>query len=600
MTAYTTPLRDMQFVLEELVGLDAVAGLPGTADASSETVRAILAEAGKFGEEVLAPLNPSGDMEGCRLENGAVTTPAGFAEAYRAFVDGGWSAAPFDPAIGGLGLPWLVTTAVAEIWNAANVAFALCPTLTQGAAGLLAVHGDEAQKATWLPRLVSGEWSGAMVMTEPQAGSDIGALTTSAVPDGTAWRITGQKIFISWGEHDMAENIVHLVLARIKGAPPGVRGLSLFLVPKYLPAPNGDDGALGALNDMRCLSLEHKLGIHGCPTGVMSYGETEGATGWLIGGENRGIECMFTMMNAVRLAIGHQGLGIAERAYQQARDYARERIQGRDGETGGTEPVAIIRHADVRRMLLEMRARIEAMRALCCYTALSLDLAEGHDDAGTRRIAAARVGLLTPIVKAWCTDNAVGIASLGIQIHGGAGFIEETGAAQHLRDARITPIYEGTNGIQAMDLVRRKLAGDNGRAAGAMIEEMRQFDGALAAAGGDALIPIRAALANAGGALARATHAMLESAHTDRAAAAAGAAPYLGLFGTVLGGYMMAQAALIAQRRLHDGSDEAAFYTAKLHTARFYAEVVLAGAGALEQAARAGADAVVAFDPADF
>ena len=600
MTAYTPPLRDLRFVVEELIGLDAVAALPGVADIAPETVRAVLTEAGKLGAEVLAPLNRTGDQEGCRLENGVVTTPTGFPDAYRAFVEGGWNAAPFDPGIGGLGLPWLVTTALAEIWNSANVAFALCPTLTQGAVTTLAIHGSDALKRIWLPRMVSGEWPTAMVMTEPQAGSDIGALSTRAVRDGAVWRITGQKIFISWGEHDMAGNIVHMVLARIEGAPAGTAGLSLFLIPKFLPGP---DGGPGARNDLRCLSLEKKLGIHGCPSGVIAYGEDGGAAGWLVGGENRGIECIFTLMNAARLGIGHQGLGIAERAYQQARAYARERIQGRDAETDKAEPVAIIRHGDVRRMLLDMRARIEAMRALCGYAALTQDLAERHEDAETRRISAARLGVLTPIVKAWCTDLAVEIASTGIQVHGGAGYIEETGAAQYLRDARITPIYEGTNGIQAMDLVRRKLAGDDGLAAGAMIEEMRQFDGALAAAESPAMMQIRAALAHGGAALARATHALLGSLREDGRIAAAGAAPYLSLFGTVLGGYLMARAAMIAEQRLaadDGGGDDAAFYAAKLRTARYYAGAVMAGASALEQAASAGAECVVDFDPSDF
>ena len=604
MTAYTPPLREMRFVVEELIGLDAVAALPGVADIEPETVQAVLAEAGRLGAEVLAPLNQSGDRDGCRLENGVVTTPAGYPDAYRAFVAGGWNAAPFDPDIGGLGLPWLVSTALAEIWNSANLAFALCPTLTQGAVTALAAHGSDELKRRFLPRMVSGEWPTAMVMTEPQAGSDIGALRTRAVRDGRAWRITGQKIFISWGEHDMAANIVHMVLARIEGAPAGTAGLSLFLVPKFLPGPDGGpDGGPGPRNDMRCLGLEKKLGLHGCPSGTIAYGEDGGAAGWLVGGENRGIECIFTLMNGARLGIGHQGLGIAERAYQAACAYARERIQGRDTETDSDAPVAIVRHGDVRRMLLDMRARIEAMRALCGYTALTQDLAERHDDAGTRRIAAARLGVLTPIVKAWCTDVAVGIASTGIQVHGGAGYIEETGAAQYLRDARITPIYEGTNGIQALDLVRRKLGGDDGQAAGAIIEEMRQFDGALAALESPEMMQIRAALAHGGAALARTTHAMLGSLQGDGRIAATGAAPYLALFGTVLGGYLMARAAIIAERHLaadDGGGDDAAFYAAKLGTAGYYAGAVMAETSAQEQAATAGAEAVAGFDPADF
>ena len=595
MTAYSPPLRDFQFVLEELIGLECVSALDGVADASPETVRAVLSQAGRLGAEVLAPLNRVGDVEGNRLENGAVTTATGFAGAWRAFADGGWPAAPFDPAIGGLGLPWMVTTALAEIWNSANMAFSLCQMLSQGTVMALDSHGSDELKRIWLARLVSGEWTGAMAITEPHAGSDVGALKTRARRDGETWRIDGQKIFITWAEHDMADNIVHMVLARIDGAPPGTSGLSLFLVPKFLPGP---DGGLGERNDLRCLALEKKLGIHASPTGVMEYGGNGGAIGWLVGSENQGMGCMFTMMNAARLGIGHQGLGIAERAYQQARDYARERIQGRDEQSG--EPVAILHHADVRRMLLGMRARIEAMRALCCYTAQSLDLAQRHPDPDARRIGAARIGLLTPIVKAWCSDQGVEVASTGVQIHGGAGYIEETGAAQYLRDIRITPIYEGTNGIQAFDLVRRKLGSDNGLAAGAMIEEMRLFDGELAEAENDELAPIRAAMAHGGAALARTTHAMLGSLAGDGRIAAAGAAPYLDLFGTVLGGYLMARSALIASGHLANDTGEGGFYAAKLVTARFYTDTVLVRTSGLEQAATSGAEAVDSFDTACF
>ncbi len=598
MTSYTAPLRDMQFVLEEVIGLDQVATLPGYDEVSNDLVRAVLAEAGKFGAEVLAPLNRGGDTEGARLENGVVTTAPGFADAYRRFVDGGWNGMVCDPEFGGQGLPWLVATPVSEIWDSANLAFSLCPMLTLSAIELLTIHGTDDQRATYLEKLVSGEWTGTMNLTEPQAGTDIGAIRCRAVKDGDHYRLTGQKIFISWGEHDVADNIIHMVLARVQGAPDGVKGLSLFIVPKFLV---NADGTPGPRNDLRCLRLEHKLGIHASPTCAMAYGERAGAVAFLVGEESRGIEYMFTMMNNARLAVGHQGVGIAEQATQQAVAYARQRVQGRDAESGTA--VAIIRHAEVRRMLLTMKAKTEAMRALAYFAAVTVDLAAHHGDAEVRAIHDARLGLLTPIVKAWCTDTAVEVASIGIQVHGGAGYIEETGAAQYLRDARITPIYEGTNGIQALDLVHRKLARDDGLAARAMIEEMRQFDGEIEAVGGAAMLPIRAALADGGAALARATSWMLESNRDRPDAASAGAVPYLTLFGTVLGGYLMARAALIAERRLaadDTAGGDANFYRGKFATARFYAETVLAECTALERAATAGAEATLALDEDQF
>ena len=591
MTDYTPPLRDLQFVLDELVGMDALATLPGWAEVGSDDVAAILDQAGRFAAEVMEPLNRTGDMEGSRLENGAVTTPTGFKDCYNAFVEGGWCAIAHEEEHGGMGLPRMVATAVWEMWNSANMAFTLCPLLTEGAAALLAEHGNEQQKDFYLPKLVSGEWTGAMVITEPQAGSNVGAIACKAIPaEGGEYRLKGQKILISWGEHDMTDNIVHLVLARIEGAPGGNRGLSLFLVPKFLPGP---DGVLGARNDMRAIAIEEKMGIHASPTCVMAYGENEGATCWLVGEENKGLMGMFTMMNAARMAVGHEGIGVAERAYQAALAYARERLQGPDPDGDGESQMAIIRHTDVRRMLLSMKARIEAMRAIALEAALSVDLAARHPDADVRAMHEARVGIFTPIVKAWCTDGAVELASTAIQIHGGAGFIEETGAAQYLRDVRITPIYEGTNGIQALDLVRRKLAGDAGLAIGAMIEEMREFDGALGEAGhGQALVVIRGRLAEAGSALARTTHQLLNAAKHEPELADAGAVPYLELFGTVLGGYLMARAALIAQNRLSEGTDEERFYATKLATAEYYAAAILPRTAALEHAALGGAAAI--------
>jgi alkylation response protein AidB-like acyl-CoA dehydrogenase len=588
MTAYAAPLRDMQFVIEELIGLDETTALPGCENVTSDLVRAVLGEAARFGEEVLAPLNRTGDLEGCRLENGVVSAPKGFADAYRAFCAGGWNAVPFEERYGGQALPWLVATPIAEIWDSANLAFSLCPMLTQGAADLLAGCGTEAQKQTYLGKLVSGEWSGTMNMTEPQAGSDVGALRTRAIPDGDHYRLKGQKIFITWGEHDMAENIVHLVLARIEGAPAGIRGVSLFLAPKYLVRENG---SLGPRNDVRCVSIEHKLGIHGSPTAVMSYGENEGAVGFLIGEPNRGIEQMFRMMNTMRLAVGREGIGVAERAYQQAREYARTRVQGRDALRADGGAITIVHHPDVRRNLMLMRCQVEAARALAYFTAASLDASLRHPDEKARALHRGRVDVLTPVVKAWPTDLAVEIASTAVQVHGGAGFIEETGVAQHYRDARITPIYEGTNGIQAVDLVRRKVLGDRGAALRALMGDMRTLRRALP----DNLADVSRALGDGMSALRRATDWLIGEA--DPAASLAGATPYLRLVGTVMGGYLMTRAAAVAEKRLANGGDNGAFYAAKRATARFYAENVFPFASALEHATVHGGRAALALAP---
>ncbi len=438
MSAYAAPLRDMRFVIEDVVGLGRIAGLPGLDGADAGLVRQILAEAGKLAGGVIGPLNATGDRQGARLENGVVRTPDGFADAYRQFVEGGWNGAPFEEAWGGMGLPWLVATALQEMWQGANLAFGLCPLLTQAAIDALREVGTEEQKALFLPKLVSGEWTGTMNLTEPQAGTDLGAIRSKAekAADGS-YRLRGQKIFITYGDHDYTDNIIHLVLARSPDDIPGTKGLSLYIVPKFLVNP---DGSLGARNDAKPLSLEHKLGIHASPTCVMAYGEDEGAVAYLVGEENRGIEYMFIMMNNARLAVGLQGLAIAERAYQQAADYARNRAQGRALQ-GSAGPVTIIRHPDVRRMLLTMKAQIEAMRGLVYDVAAATDVAGRHPDPAERRRAQARVDLLIPVVKAWCTDAAVEICSTAVQVHGGMGFIEETGAAQHYRDARITPIY---------------------------------------------------------------------------------------------------------------------------------------------------------------
>ena len=594
MTGYTAPTRDMRFVINELGLLPAIQKLPGCEDTNEELVDAVLEEAGKLAGGVLAPINASGDAQGAVLENGVVRTAEGFSDAYRQFVDGGWNSVPFDPDYGGQGLPWLVGIATEEMWIAANNAWSLCPMLTMGAIDALTHHGTDAQKDTYLEKLISGEWTGTMNLTEPHAGSDVGALRTRAVPEGDHYRIKGQKIFITWGEHDMADNIVHLVLARTPDAPPGSKGISLFIVPKFLV---NEDGSLGQRNDLRCDSLEHKLGIKASPTCAMSYGNDEGAIGYLVGEEKKGLACMFTMMNNARINVGLSGLAIAERAYQQAVDYARERTQG-VGPDG--KPMVIIRYPDVRRMLLTMKSQIEAMRALVYDTVTSLDQSRRAEDADARQAAQARVDLLTPVVKAWCTDLGVEIASIAIQVHGGVGYMEETGAVQHLRDSRIAPIYEGTNGIQAQDLVARKVLRDSGAAARTYIEEVRALCDTLGAADGDTAAALAPQLAAGCDALAETTDWLLAEGKADMARVLAGATPYLRLFATVAGGAMMARATLAAQASLNTGAGDPDFYTAKLASARFYAENILPQAVGLVAPVRDGHRAVLEFNEAAF
>ncbi|MGH8313051.1 MAG: acyl-CoA dehydrogenase family protein, partial [Gammaproteobacteria bacterium] len=482
MAGYTAPLRDMKFVLTELADLDEVARLPGFSEITPDLLDTVLDAAGKFAAEVLAPLNQTGDQQGAKFSNGAVTTPKGFKEAYQRFVADGWNALSLPPEFGGQGLPQVVSAPVQEMWQSANMSYALCSLLTQGAVHALLLTGSDELKKRFLPKMVSGEWTGTMNLSEPQAGSDLAAVRCRAVREGDHYRLTGQKIFITYGEHDFTGNIIHMVLARTPDAPEGVKGISMFLVPKVLV---NADSTLGKRNDVQCASIEHKLGIHASPTAVMSYGEKGGAIAYLVGEENRGLEYMFVMMNMARFTVGVQGLGIAERAWQQARNYARERVQSADIGVRHGPPVTIIHHPDVRRMLMSMRARIEAMRAVAYLTAAHLDRAVHHADAKERERAQEFVDLMIPVVKGWCTENAVEIASLGVQVHGGMGYIEETGAAQHYRDARISTIYEGTTGIQAKDLIGRKIARDQGRAVKVLIGEMRQLDAQLAKASGE-------------------------------------------------------------------------------------------------------------------
>ena len=579
MSAYAAPLKDMKFVLNELAGLSKVAQLPGYEEATPDTVDAILEEAARFAAGVLDPLNRSGDQEGSKLDGGKVRTPRGFRDAYRRFAEGGWNALPFEPHWGGQGLPKLVATPVDEMWTSANMSFSLCPLLTQGAVHALALRGSEALQKTYIAKMVAGEWAGTMNLTEPQAGSDLALVKTRAVREGEHYRISGQKIFITYGEHDLTEQIVHLVLARTPEAPEGTKGISLFVVPKFLVKP---DGSLGERNGARCVSLEHKLGIHASPTAVMIY---DNAVGYLVGQENQGLETMFIMMNAARFGVGLEGVAIAERAFQRALAFSKERLQGRDLASGG-KTVPIIRHPDVRRMLMLMKSQTEAMRALAYVVAAALDFAQKEPDAERQKQHQAFVDLMIPVVKGWCTETGIEVASLGVQVHGGMGFVEETGAAQYLRDARITTIYEGTTGIQAMDLVGRKIAREGGATARAWLASLRQLDAELGSA---SLQGLRRQLANGTQALSDCVDFIV--GEKNPLATFAGAVPFLKLMGIVAGGWQMARAALAAERNL---SADRPFHQAKLATARFYGDHVLVQAPGLRDIVVHGGASVMA------
>jgi len=596
MSTYAPPLKDMQFAIAEFAGLNSVAALPGCEDVNAELVEAVLSEAGKFAQGVLDPLNRVGDKQGAQWRDGVVTAPDGFKEAYRQFAESGWNGLGGSTRYGGQGLPHVIAMPLQEMWNSANMAFCLCPMLTTGVQEALLHHGSQALLDTYMSRLVSGEWTGTMNLTEPQAGSDLSAVRAQAIPEGDHYRIRGTKIFITWGEHDMAANIVHLVLARLPDAPEGVKGISLFVVPKFMV---NADGSLGARNDIRCVSIENKLGIHGSPTCVLAYGDGPGAVGYLVGAPHRGLEYMFTMMNHARLGVGMEGIAIAERAYQHALEYAKTRVQGRAiGQRSG-DRATIIHHPDVRRMLMTMKAQTEAMRALGYYAAGELDRSKHHPDKQQQVQHQARLDLLTPVVKGWCTEVAVEIASTGVQIHGGMGFIEETGAAQYLRDARISTIYEGTTGIQANDLIGRKVGAEKGATALALIAEMRMLDGGLAEAG-ELFALMRRSFAQAVDALEAATVWLVDHYRQQPEAVAAVAVPYLKLFGTVAGGWLMARAALIARERLAVSGADREYFEAKLATARFYLEHLLPQAAALSQTVTAGAASTLALDPAAF
>jgi len=576
---YKAPVRDLTFALEAAADFGRLANVFPAADA--ETVAAVLDAAGTFAGEVLAPLNRPGDLNPPKLENGQVIASPGFGAAYKAFAAGGWNSLAADEAFGGQGMPKALGVAVFEIMQAANLSFSLCPMLTQGAIEAIEKNGSDRQKALYLPRLVSGEWTGTMNLTEPQAGSDLGALTSRAERDGDDWRITGQKIFITWGDHDMTDNVVHLVLARLPDAPPGSRGISLFIAPKRLV---GEDGALGEGNHVTCGSLEHKLGIHASPTCVMLY---EGAKAELVSAPNAGLAAMFVMMNAARLAVGVQGVAIAERAYQQALAYALERKQGRSAWTG-TYPSRLFDHPDVRRTLMLMKAKIEAARGICLSTAVAADLARTAANPVDRDAANLRQELLTPIAKAWSTDMGVEAASAALQVQGGAGFIEETGAAQYYRDARILPIYEGTNGVHAIDLMGRKLALGKGRAVRELVDEIFPTAAALKSADDAWLHTVGAHLESGLAAVQSATGWLIERRGHAQPDALAGATPYLKLLGDVVGGWMLGKGALEASRRLAAGQGPQDYYRTKIGLARIYAEQILAQAPGLTQAVTQG------------
>ena len=595
--SYVAPLKDMVFVMNELAGLAAISQLPGCEDATPETAEAVLEENAKFCSEVVAPLNWAGDCAPSSWHGGEVKTTPGFKEAVKAFGQAGWQGVQHPVNYGGQGLPKLLATPCIEMLNSANLSFALCPLLTDGAIEALMTAGTDAQKDVYLEKLISGKWTGTMNLTEPQAGSDLSLVRSRAVPeaDGT-YKIFGTKIYITYGEHDMAENIIHLVLARTPDAPEGVKGISLFIVPKFLVKA---DGSLGDRNDVHCVSIEHKLGIKASPTAVLQYGDHGGAIGYLVGQENRGLEYMFIMMNAARFAVGMQGISVAERAYQKAVGYARDRVQSRD-LAGSAGPVAIIHHPDVKRMLMSMRAQTEAARALSYVTAAAFDAAHHHADEATRKVNNAFYDFMVPIVKGWSTEMSIDVASTGVQVHGGMGFIEETGAAQHYRDARILTIYEGTTAIQANDLVGRKTLRDGGELAKNLLGQVTATAAELISSGNAELIAIGQRLAAASSDLKSIVEFIAANGKSDIKAAFAGSVPYLKIAGIVFGGWQMARAAKIATAKLAEGGGDASFYKAKIATARFFADHYLSTSSAARISVVEGSAGVLALADEQF
>jgi alkylation response protein AidB-like acyl-CoA dehydrogenase len=599
MSTYRAPLRDQQFVLRELAGIGEIAKLPGC-EASLDVLDSVLEEAGAFASGVLDPLNRIGDKIGCTWKDGAVTTPPGFKEAYKKFADAGWIGFPVPEEYGGQGLPNVLLGPVLEMWNAANIGFANGPLLNQGAIEAIELAGSDEQKKRYIPNLVSGKWTGTMCLTEPQAGSDLAQVRAKAVPDGDRYLVNGQKIFITFGEHDMAENIVHLVLARLPGAPEGTRGISMFIVPKFLVNP---DGTLGERNDVHCSGIEHKLGINANPTCTLVYGEKgRGAVGYLVGEPNKGLENMFIMMNAARFSVGVQAIGLADRAYQSALEYAKERVQGRDLNPMAKDksPKPIVAHPDVRRMLMWMKANVEAMRALALVTAASLDVAARHPDEKTRKEQRAFVELMIPIVKGWSTEVATELCSTALQVFGGMGYVEETGIAQQYRDVRITSIYEGTTGIQAMDLVGRKLIRDMGATATRVLTNVKKFAAETRSSPDADVKAIAGVLDQSVDALIDVSQWTGMTAMADVNKAFACSVPYLKLWGIVAGGWQMTRAAKIAAERIASHDPEIEFYKAKLATARFYADHVLPQAFWYRHEIKEGASSVMTLAPEQF
>lgn len=590
---YTAPIADMRFVLDALVDLSSLSSLPGFEEATSDMVSAVLEEAARLSANVLAPLNGVGDREHARWVDGRVVMPSGFKEAYAEYRDGGWNALPFNPEHGGQGLPWAVAFAVQEMLHSSNMGFGLCPLLSQGSVELLEAHGSEQLKQVFLTRLISGVWTGTMNLTEPQAGSDLAPVSTKATPDSDLgpgmYRLHGQKIYITYGDHDLAENIIHMVLARTPDAPEGTKGLSLFLVPKFLP---NDRGEVGEANDVKCVSIESKLGINASPTCTLAFGdEGEGAIGYIVGQENKGIRMMFTMMNNARLTVGLEGVAVGSRAYGQAVAYARDRVQSKSVDNPNGESVSIVEHPDVRRMLLSMRALVEAGRAMAYVAGGAIDRSKHHPDPEVRAENQRLVDLLTPIVKAWCTDNGVEVASLGIQVHGGMGYVEETGAAQHFRDARIGPIYEGTNGIQSADLAFRKVLRDEGAVARDFMGQMRIFANEVQ---GD-LQSMAGRLLGALAALEEATQWVVREGRKSPNAVAAGSRAYLEMWGLTVGGYYLLRSAVVAADRMQQG-DADGFLRAKIGTARYYGDNLLPRVQGFLASVTEGHQAVLDFD----
>ncbi len=589
MTEYTPPLQDIFFVLEHVVGFE---DLPkSNEDIDNDLAFTVLEEAGKLAAEVWSPLNENGDKNGAKITDNKVIPTKGFKDAYLQFVDGGWNAVAFDDAYEGQDMPWCLAMATAEMWQSANLSLSLCPLLTHAAIEAIHKHGNDEQKEKYLPNLISGTWTGTMNLTESQAGTDLSAIRTTAKKDGEFYRITGQKIFITFGDHDFTDNIIHLVLAHVDGMEHGNRGLGLFIIPKYLV---NDDGSLGDRNDVYPVSLEHKLGIHGSPTCVMNYGDNDGAIGYLVGEEGKGLHNMFTMMNNARISVGQQGVAVCERAYQHALAYAKERVQcGMLGDKSNDD-VAIIEHMDIKRTLMTMKSYTEAARALALYAGGMIDRARNSSNDDAKKVAQNRVNLMTPLVKAWCTDLSVEIASAGIQIHGGMGYVEETGAAQYYRDARILPIYEGTNGIQSNDLVFRKLLGDKGSEMQKFIEEIKQITEELSCQNDEVLSSISKQLKTSVNYLELSTKWILETGANDLNSVAVSAVHYLKQSSNIAGGYMMAKMALSAHSLLQSASnDNEEFLKTKLITARFFAESLLPQVNSLTEVITSGSNSVL-------